>query len=563
MALVLSFVTIYTRWQYYQRLRQFVDGPISGKQQLVESPQIPYTIPILGNTLAFLGPRPGQYWNQLFTGHPRSTGICTLLLGGRKTHILFGDVNYVISTPPFQNKWRSGIYCEASPSAVQALFKAKSPSRDVFDRDVFQKVFQLSNDQIHNLEAGRHHEVEMNSKYLTNFERVNELTAGLTKVLDEVLAKDSQEIEKFEDIGLYQWLRDRLFTASTRALFGDELLKMYPAYCEDFYAFDSDLLSFFFSLPSFMMGDAFRRRRRIIGELESWSKKMHELSGLNRARQLDYKTRNLTPRTGASLDLGLTFGLASNVIPATGWMLMHLLNPSADPSILPRILKELHEAELPDGTLDIPVLVSQPLLQSLWTETLRLYLDALVTRNLTEDLLLPLDEDGKRVVRLRKGENVFAPSWLGHHDPVTWSSPGKVAANEFDAERFVVRDAKIGRESFSVGGTAGKYFPFGGGRTVCPGSKFVLGRLICMAPYRKRILAYWYRVTTGIFAKQEALGALAMVLLRFDLEVLGFVDEKKKPTEAFPGLARAFVGSAVVVPGGDVRVKLRRKQMCR
>ncbi|KAK0837125.1 hypothetical protein LTR03_013085 [Friedmanniomyces endolithicus] len=258
-ALVLSFVTVYTRWQYYQSLRQFVHGPIPGKQQLVESPQIPYTIPILGNTLSFLAPRPGQYWDQLFTGHPRSTGICTLLLGGRKTHILFGDVN--------------------SPSAVQALFKAKSPSRDVFDRDVFQKVFQLPDDQIHNLEAGRHHEVEMNSKYLTNFERVNELTAELTKVLDEVLAKDSQEIEQFHEIGLYQWLRDRLFTTSTRALFGDELLKMYPAYCEDFFAFDSDLLSFFFSLPSFMMGDAFRRRRRIIDELERWSKKMHELSG--------------------------------------------------------------------------------------------------------------------------------------------------------------------------------------------------------------------------------------------------------------------------------------------
>ncbi len=92
-ALVLSFVTVYTRWQYYQRLRQFIDRPLSSKQQLVESPQIPYTIPILGNTLSFLAPRPGQYWDQLFTGHPRSTGICTLLLGGRKTHILFGDVN--------------------------------------------------------------------------------------------------------------------------------------------------------------------------------------------------------------------------------------------------------------------------------------------------------------------------------------------------------------------------------------------------------------------------------------------------------------------------------------
>ncbi|TKA64831.1 hypothetical protein B0A55_09157 [Friedmanniomyces simplex] len=523
-ASILLLVNLYTKWQYYQTLRQFTDGPTTSKQQLVESPQIPYTLPVLGNTLSFLAPKPGHYWNQLFSWHPRSTGICTLLLGGRKTHIL---MSYLFDPSTSRNG-------NPSPSAVQALFKAKSPSRDVFERELFRKVFQLPEDQIHNAEAGKHHEIEMNSKYLTNHERVNELTAEFSEVLEEVLDQDSQEIVQLEEIGLYQWLRNRMFTASTRALMGDELLRMYPAYCEDFFGFDSDLLSFFFQLPKFMMGEAFSRRRRLLDELERWSKKMHELSGgtpvdpegpswepllgsrLNRARQLDYKTRNLNTRTGAALDLGLTFGLSSN----------------ADPSILARVMKELREAEKTDGSLDIAVLVSQPLLQSLWTETLRLYTDVLVTRNLSEDLTLPLDEDGRRYVRLRKGDNVFAPSWLGHHDAAAWSSPGKPADSDFYAERFVVKDAKTGRESFSTAGTAGKFFPFGGGKTVCPGR---------------------------IFAKQEGLGALAMVLLRFDFEVLGFVDAKKNPTKTFPGYARAFAGSGAVVPGGDVRVKIRKR----
>lgn len=78
-----------------------------------------------------------------------------------------------------------------------------------------------------------------------------------------------------------------------------------------------------------------------------------------------------------------------------------------------------------------------------------------------------------------------------------------------------------------------RFFPFGGGKTICPGR---------------------------VFAKQEGLGALAMVLLRFDFEVKGFVGENKKPADTFPGLARAFAGSGALVPGGDMLVKVRRRQ---
>lgn len=81
-------------------------------------------------------------------------------------------------------------------------------------------------------------------------------------------------------------------------------------------------------------------------------------------------------------------------------------------------------------------------------------------------------------------------------------------------------------------GTTGKLFPFGGGRTICPGR---------------------------LFAKQEALGALAMILLRFGFDVKGFVDGDGKPTKSFPGFARSFAGSGALVPGGDIMVRIRRR----
>ena len=252
--LLLALVRVYTTWRYYQALKQFAEGPQNSKKA-VSPPQIPYTLPWLGNTFSFLAPYPGQYWNSLFSSHPRSTGICTLLIGGRKSHILF------------------------SPSAVQALFKARSPSRDVFERDLFGKVFQMSEDQIHNAEAGKDLEYEMNSRYLIKHERVNELTAHFSKVLGEILDKDAERVVQKEEVRLYEWLRDSLFTASTTTLLGEKLLQMYPTYCEDFYKFDKAFLSFFFDLPKFVMGDAYEVRDRILNNLEQWSKEMHSLNG--------------------------------------------------------------------------------------------------------------------------------------------------------------------------------------------------------------------------------------------------------------------------------------------
>ncbi|KAK5110468.1 hypothetical protein LTR62_005819 [Meristemomyces frigidus] len=525
-ALLLAVVRLYTTLSYYQSLRQFGDNNTPGKRD-VTPPQIPYTLPWLGNTLGFLTNRPGQFWRELFVWYPRSTGVCTVLIGGQKTHILF------------------------APAAVQALFKARSPSRDVFEHELFSTVFQLPDEQIRNAEAGKHHEHEMNARYLTRPERVNELTEHFTRVLDQVLSQDAQDVTSLGEIGLYSWLRDRMFTASTTALMGEQLLQMYPEFCEDFFGFDGDFLKFFFKLPEFSMREAVARRAKIFERFQVWGREMLRLSGghvvdpegpawepffgarLNRARQLDFRVRNLNDRTAATLNVGMIFGLSSNVIPATNWMLMEILKPDAEPTLLPRVMEELCQAEKPDGSIDIPTLVSQPLLQSIWTETLRLYMDVLVTRNLSEDISLPLDEDGKHHVLLRKGGNVFTPSYLGHHDPDSWS--GKASHNTFCAERFYTLDPDTKKGVFSMTGFNGKFFPFGGGRTICPGR---------------------------VFAKQEGLGALAMILLKFEFEVKGYRDVDGKPTGAFPGFAKAYPGSGALTPGGDmmVRMKLRDRK---
>ena len=151
--------------------------------------------------------------------------------------------------------------------------------RDVFEDDMYGRVFLMPEEQIRNAQNGKHFEHEMNAAYLTRPERVNELTLHFTRVLDQVFGKDADEIVKKDSVGLYDWLRDRMFTASTTALLGEEILKMYPDYCEDFFKFDQEFLAYLFGIPKFMLKDAIARRKKLLDKLEEWSLAMHEQSG--------------------------------------------------------------------------------------------------------------------------------------------------------------------------------------------------------------------------------------------------------------------------------------------
>ncbi|KAF2397932.1 cytochrome P450 [Trichodelitschia bisporula] len=524
----------YSTARYHYLLAAHASAPVKP----LSPPLIPYIIPFLGQARAFTYPKPGLFWNNLFSWFPRSTGACTLTLGGRTAHVLF------------------------SPSAIQAVFRTKHVSRKMGNFQVVRGALGLSQEEAIMLYGhpgvrdgdedwpggfNVHHAQErINMESLLRTDRVSELTERFVEVLNGCYSRELDGPGGVYEGGLYKWLRTHMFEASVNALMGTSLLEMTPDLEEQFFEFDKVMVSLFLGLPRIMNLKAHRIRDRIIDSFVRWHERLYAEgrhdpvdpddanikwepvfgSRIVRARQVLSDKVGFSTHARAALDMGFMFGLASNSIPATGWLIMHILDPNGDPTLLGRLLKEVRSVERPDGTLDIAGLCALPLLQSMFHEMLRLYTDVLVTRDVHETLELPTG-DG-RYLRLEKNSLVIMPSWPGHRDSDYWNEP---PCETFYAERFLTTD-ESGKDVFSATGSAGKFFPFGGGRNICPGR---------------------------LFAKQEVLAGVAMLLLAFDFEALGFIGENGEPRETFPSLRKQFAGSGIVNMEGDVKVRMRRR----
>ena len=199
-----------------------------------------------------------------------------------------------------------------------------------------------------------------------------------------------------------------------------------------------------------------------------------------------------------------------------------------------KVQREVESARRPDGTIDINTLVGLPFLNSVFHETLRMYVDTLVTRTLTADLTL-------NQYHMSKGDIIIAPSWLGHHHKEAWTDENMPPESVWYGERFLRSGEKTGERVFTTAGLTGRFFPFGGGPWVCPGR---------------------------VFAKQEILGAVAAFLLTFEVEFVEYVrfnragPPVRKGTQpaAFPGIQKQFSGNTAMIAEGDMMVKLKRRK---
>jgi hypothetical protein len=128
-ALTVAFTRLYTTVRYRIALAYHVSALASSSSSNsnndpLSPPQIPYTIPFLGSALSFLAPKPGLFWQSLFSFHPPTAGCCTLLLGGRVAHILH------------------------NPASVQALFKSRDTSRQEFNVNIMRTSFNIPEEDI-------------------------------------------------------------------------------------------------------------------------------------------------------------------------------------------------------------------------------------------------------------------------------------------------------------------------------------------------------------------------------------------------------------------------------
>ena len=196
----------------------------------------------------------------------------------------------------------------------------------------------------------------------------------------------------------------------------------------------------------------------------------------------------------------------SNTAHATFWLVYEILR---DPQLEHRFLLEIKGAEClnddnPTGfkRYHLEKLCSNPLLQSLYAETLRLYVANIVMRspargnlNIGEWSIPP-------------GDVIATMSYPMHQDEGrynTGSSHEPHPLSDFWGDRFLVPDPtgavpsgqtkKDGpKPTFSLTDLDGSWFPFGGGSNICPGR---------------------------YFAKQEMLLTAALLIGNFDIKLQG------------------------------------------
>jgi hypothetical protein len=418
-----------------------------------------------------------------------------------------------------------------------------------------------------NVELFEHKQYEIYNKYLLATNAVTQLTHKFTEILQRELAaycdrmnvpsQDNKDLE-WHSIPMVSFLKEHIFTASTTATYGSKIFEFVPRLADKYWHFDTGLLARLYGLPRYFYPDAYAGIEEYHAGMIKWIEagnahhnglppldmQWEEWAGsaVVRARRHMYTELGMSVAGMASFDMGFMFGLSSNAIPCTNWLLCHLLSPS-NSSLLAQIQTEVDAARLPGGKIDMPTLLAAPYLTSAFNETLRHYVDVLVTRELKADMVIENHF-------LPAGDVVMAPIFLAHHDGQEWNAqPSPYGAkggvmppeNVWFGKRFLKIDEKTGKAALSTREAAGKFIPWGGGAQICPGR---------------------------VFAKQEVFAAVATFLGRFEVRFEEFLESTGKDGKmgkglgreeesGFPVVKKQYSGNGVVAIEGDLRIGVR------
>lgn len=152
----------------------------------------------------------------------------------------------------------------------------------------------------------------------------------------------------------------------------------------------------------------------------------------------------------------------ANTVPVATWCVMEAVK---DQALLKAVRDEVmtaYETDPVSGqkTINAQALLSLPLLQSIYTEALRLH----VSINITREVVGPISLGG---VNLERGAIIQAPTEISHLGEEVWGAEGH-PAKEFWAERHIKYEevvdengkAKTVRQ-FSVAGRSNDLYPYG------------------------------------------------------------------------------------------------------
>ncbi|KUI58464.1 Cholesterol 7-alpha-monooxygenase [Cytospora mali] len=374
------------------------------------------------------------------------------------------------------------------------------------------------------------------------------MTVLVARMEGKSLSREWTEMADFS-----KFFQDVVGSSLVECLYGPALLRLNPEFIQDLWGFDNSVPWLARGVPSWIKPSAYKHRQNCVDQLKRWYAYARAHfddssigpdgdgdpywgSNLMRYRQEKLlAVKNHDDDALARMDLGLAWGAVGNTIPCAMLSAFHIFK---DPILLHRVRGNVEGSYGYKHLLDIDPnkFIKEPLLSSIYAETLRLYVKTyFMVSSPHADVHL-----GRW--SLPKGRIGIMNAGISHMDEAFWNQyGGEHPVSSFWADRFVIdpTDPQSGpvaphvRESpdwveprregdekprteepfFSMDGTEGSWFPYGGekpfqhtldyseiGLTILPG-----GHSICPGRF---------------LAKSVIMFTCALLATDYDIEIL-------------------------------------------
>ncbi|KAF4632345.1 hypothetical protein G7Y89_g5778 [Cudoniella acicularis] len=241
-------------------------------------------------------------------------------------------------------------------------------------------------------------------------------------------------------------------------------------------------------LPTLIAPKAYRARQRIKAAFANYYENGYEkcASVLIRSHHAGCKKWGFTDDDIANFEVSTLFLATTNTVSTSFWQLSYILS---DPDLLREIRTEVLSVvkrTTRDGmecaTVDTTLFQSHcPLLVSSFHETLRLVGAATSIRAVVTPTVLS-SPSSSTTYSLQSPAVIQLPSGVTHTSPAIWGPD----ANTFNPGRFLPKTkASLDKETRRKQNQG--YFPFGGGKHLCPGRHFA----------KTEVLAFIAAIVTG------------------------------------------------------------------
>ncbi|KAI9818750.1 MAG: hypothetical protein M1827_007570 [Pycnora praestabilis] len=382
-----------------------------------------------------------------------------------------------------------------SPQLIQAAFRQRTLSFDPVILE-FNNLFGFSPKATEIV--WRNHDNEKVDSYMLDLHKsmhesliigpaLYEMNGSVLRTIGKELNSIGREIETKP---LFLWLRNTLSVASSAALFGsNHIFAKDQSLVDAYWDFETNILPLMaYPYPALTARKAYNGRARIQTALRAYFNAGHyndeDVSAMVKGRARVGAKWGLPIDEVAISELGTLFASTSNASPTLFWMFCFVFS---DPKLIQDLQKELSAVVEKNGDTECVIDIRKfsqhcPLLVSSYQETMRLMSAHTGNRFVLADTVLKYegegpDAKGARTYLLKKGFMLNVPSSIAHNSPEVWGP----TVNVYDARRFLKRDetdadSDVTKDQKKLQKTA--YFPFGGGRSLCPGRHFVFAEAL-------------------------------------------------------------------------------------